>query len=58
MSATGAYFVGIFLGAVSALGMQALWQAAKQAEARKLQKHAAIRRYRLEQRMKQRDENR
>lgn len=57
MSATGAYFVGIGIGAVLALCGQALWQVAKKMEEDKLQKKAAIRRYRLEQRIKQRDQN-
>jgi uncharacterized membrane-anchored protein YhcB (DUF1043 family) len=57
MNATAAYFVGIAIGAVIALIGQALWQAADKAEQKKLQKQAAIRRYRLEQRIHQRDQN-
>ena len=58
LNATGAYFLGIFLGCVFTLGFTALWKAACKAEENRLQREAAVRRYRLEQRMKQRDENR
>lgn len=58
MGATAAYFFGIFLGCVFTVIGQALWRAACRQEEKKLQRQAAIRRYRLEQRMKQRDENR
>jgi hypothetical protein len=56
MSATGAYFFGIFLGCVFTIGFTALWKALCQAEANQLQREAAKRRYRLEQRMRARDE--
>lgn len=58
MSATGAYFVGIGIGAVLALCGQALWRAAEYKERQHLQREAAKRRYRLEQRMNKRDQNR
>jgi hypothetical protein len=58
MSATAAYFFGIFLGSVLTVGFTALWKVACKAEENRLQREAAVRRYRLEQRMKQRDENR
>ncbi len=57
MSATAAYFCGLAIGAVIALIGQALWQALDKAEQKQLQKQAAIRRYRLEQRIRERDQN-
>ena len=58
MGATAAYFFGIFLGSVLTVGFTALWKVVCKAEDNRLQREAAVRRYRLEQRMKQRDENR
>jgi hypothetical protein len=58
MGATAAYFFGIFLGCVITVGFTALWRALDRKEIEQLQREAARRRYRLEQRMKQRDENR
>ena len=57
MGATGAYFVGVFLGCVLTLGSTALWKALNEVEKNRLQKEAAKRRYRLEQRIIARDEN-
>jgi hypothetical protein len=57
MSATAAYFAGIFIGGVCTAGFTALWRVLCKAEENRLQREAAVRRYRLEQRMKQRDEN-
>jgi hypothetical protein len=58
MGATAAYFFGIFLGSVLTIGVTALWKVSCKAEENRLQREAAMRRYCLEQRIKQRDENR
>jgi hypothetical protein len=57
MSATAAYFFGIFLGCVLTLGFSALWKAAEYKERQHLQREAAKRRYRLEQRMNAREDS-
>jgi hypothetical protein len=57
MGATSAYFFGMFLGCVFTLGFTALWKALCQAEANQLQREAAKRRYRLEQRMNAREDS-
>jgi hypothetical protein len=57
MNATGAYFVGIFIGCVLTVCGSALWKAAEYKERQHLQREAAKRRYRLEQRMNQRETN-
>jgi hypothetical protein len=57
MNATGAYFAGIFIGCVLTVGFTALWKALSNAETERLQREAAQRRYRLEQRIKDRETN-
>jgi hypothetical protein len=56
MSATAAYFSGIFIGCVLTVGFTALWKALSNAETERLQREAAKRRYRLEQRMNDRED--
>ena len=55
MGATAAYFSGIFIGCVLTVGFTALWKALSNAETERLQREAAQRRYRLEQRIKDRE---
>ena len=55
MSVTAAYFAGIFIGCVLTVGFTALWKAYKNAETERLKREAAQRRYRLEQRIKARE---
>jgi hypothetical protein len=55
MSATGAYFLGIFMGCVLTIGFTALYKALDTAENNRLQREAAKRRYRLEQRINARE---
>jgi ABC-type nickel/cobalt efflux system permease component RcnA len=55
MSATAAYFAGIFIGCVLTAGFTALWKALSTAETERLKREAAQRRYRLEQRIKDRE---
>ena len=55
MSATAAFFAGIVWGCVLTIGMSALWKALDTAETNRLQREAAKRRYRLEQRMNARE---
>jgi hypothetical protein len=57
MDATAAYFAGIFIGCVLTVGFTALWKALSRAEADRLQREAAKRRYRLEQRMNDREDS-
>ena len=58
MSATGAYFIGIGIGCVLTLCGSALWKAAAYKEQQHLQREAARRRYRLEQRIQAHETNR
>jgi hypothetical protein len=55
MSATAAYFAGIFIGSVFTFAGTALWHALEKAEEERLQREATKRRYRLEQRMNARE---
>jgi hypothetical protein len=57
MSATAAFFSGIVWGCVLTIGMSALWKALDNAEKERLQREAAKRRYRLEQRMNAREDS-
>ena len=57
MDATAAYFAGIFIGCVLTVGFTALWKTLSRAEADRLQREAAKRRYRLEQRMNAREDS-
>lgn len=58
MGATAAYFFGMFLGCVLTIAGSALWKAAAYKEQQHLQREAAKRRYRLEQRMQAHETNR
>ena len=55
MGATAAYFSGIFIGCVLTVGFTSLWKALTNAEKERLQREAAKRRYRLEQRINARE---
>jgi hypothetical protein len=58
MSATAAYFSGIFIGCGITIGFTAMWKALSRAETDRLQREAAQRRYRLEQRINARENSR